>query len=50
MGLFIGGLSQCFGQKWGSGVPTCQAGLPARVAGRPSFVPAQTLGTGYPVH
>jgi hypothetical protein len=30
--------------------PTCQGGWTARVAGRPSFVAALTLGIGYPVH
>jgi hypothetical protein len=30
--------------------PTCQADWPARVAGRPSFLAAPTLGIGCPVH
>jgi hypothetical protein len=36
--------------KVGLGGPTCQAGCPARVAGRPCFVATPTLGIGYPVH
>jgi hypothetical protein len=30
--------------------PTCQVGRQARVAGRPSFMAAPTLGIGYPMH
>jgi hypothetical protein len=47
MGVFIGGLSQCFGRRWGSGA-TCRAGQPARVDGRPSFLTTLTLGIGCP--
>jgi hypothetical protein len=36
--------------KVGLGGLTCQAGRPARVAGRPSFMATPTLGNGYPVH
>jgi hypothetical protein len=32
------------------GGPTCQADRLARVAKRPSFVAAPTVGIGYPVH
>jgi hypothetical protein len=50
MGVFIGGLSQCSGWRWALGWPTCQAGWPARVAWRPSFMAAPTLDIGYPMH
>jgi hypothetical protein len=37
MGVFIGELSRCFGQKRRSGGPTCLAGRPSRVAGVAKF-------------
>jgi hypothetical protein len=42
MGVFIGGLSRCFGQKWGSGDPLVrpagQLGWPSgQVCGRTDF-------------
>jgi hypothetical protein len=50
-GVFIGGLSRCFGWKWGSEGPLVRpARPPARVAGHPSFMVASTLGIWYPVH
>jgi hypothetical protein len=36
--------------KVGLRVPTCQAGWPARVVGRPSFMATPILGIGCPVH
>jgi hypothetical protein len=47
--VFTGVLSQCFGWKWGLGA-TCQVGRPARVAGRPCFMAAPTLGIGHHMH
>jgi hypothetical protein len=52
MGVFIRGLSLCFGWKWGSGGGggTFPTSRPARMARQPSFMTAPTLGIGYPVH
>jgi hypothetical protein len=44
MGVFIVGLSQCFGRKWVSKGPL------VRSVGRPSFLAAPTLGIGCPMH
>jgi hypothetical protein len=44
MGVFIGGLSQCFSRKWGSGGALV---WPAR---QPSYMATPTLGVGYLMH
>jgi hypothetical protein len=49
-GVFIAGVKSVLWLKVGLRGPTCLVGRLARVARRPSFMAAPTLGIGYPMH